>query len=202
MNPLHTDPSSYHGCAASCGISHHGSADRSNNTQQRRLTLAIAIASLLARPPAWNLVHRSSAATLAARPETQRELALPSSPSLLTGAVDRPTARAPAARRYSRTSPHRSNTLLNGPARLYPPSLSAALSALRPSGASWFHSGGCIPVTAAARPIPPHRRMPIHLRGIPRSEFRMAVLVMHSLRRRFCEDIAAGTSVWCFGHTG
>ncbi|KAJ7629854.1 hypothetical protein B0H17DRAFT_1150426 [Mycena rosella] len=72
-----------------------------------------------------------------------------------------------AARTHCSMAPH---------ARIRPrrPLLSLCPSALGPS---WFRSGGYIPVTAAARPIPPHQRTPIHLRGIPRSEFRAAVRV-------------------------
>ncbi|KAJ7662948.1 hypothetical protein B0H17DRAFT_1144160 [Mycena rosella] len=177
--PVAKYPSSYHGSAAFCGISHHGSADRSNSTQQRRLTLAIAIASLLCstarlEPRASTTGPRSCAATLATRRlgENWRWIIQPllsvvmepcpidsiplqqylectwesAAARRCTATPGRrfarakssvsvgPSARAPAARRYSRTSPRSSNTLLNGPMPVSALVVRCSRSALRPSG--------------------------------------------------------------------
>ncbi|KAJ7709452.1 hypothetical protein B0H17DRAFT_1124078 [Mycena rosella] len=88
-----------------CGISHHGSANDNNHTQQCRLTLALASpSSAPSQPPACNLMHPLQGLAYApphSPPDSERiDASVGSSrlhPSLLIGAIDRNIWNAPGS---------------------------------------------------------------------------------------------------------
>ncbi|KAJ7693171.1 hypothetical protein B0H17DRAFT_1132642 [Mycena rosella] len=97
-----------------CGISHHGSANDNNHTQQRRLTLALASpSSAPSQPPACNLMHPLQGLAYApphSPPDSERiDASVGSSrlhPSLLIGAIDRTLAALPQQAEDLHTVPH------------------------------------------------------------------------------------------------